>query len=66
MRTAIAAIKEMNQSSREWVAQDPQNRWSGIFSEDPAHWEKYGIITEQDFMEHLDSEHKRNMRKERY
>jgi len=45
----LAHIKESNAKTEAWVAEDPSNRWGGLMSEDPAHWEARGIITLEQF-----------------
>ena len=38
-------IKAHNAETRAWVAEDPQNRFASVMSEDPAYWADRGITT---------------------
>ena len=38
-------IKAANLKTRAWVAEDPKNRWAGLYPEDVRHWEDRGIFT---------------------
>lgn len=45
MMELMAHIKAENAKTRAWVAEDPANRWSGLYPEDEAHWVERGITT---------------------
>ena len=38
-------IKSRNIKTKAWVAEDPENRWAGLYPEDEAHWVERGITT---------------------
>jgi len=41
----MAHIKAENEKTQAWVAEDPKNRWAGLYIEDEAHWIERGITT---------------------
>ena len=41
----MAHIKAENIKTKAWVAEDPKNRWAGLYPEDEAHWQERGITT---------------------
>ena len=45
MQELMAHIKAENVKTQAWVAEDPQNRWAGLYVEDEAHWIERGITT---------------------
>lgn len=45
MQELMAHIKAENVKTQAWVAEDPQNRWAGLYAEDEAHWIERGITT---------------------
>jgi hypothetical protein len=45
MQELMAHIKAENEKTQAWVAEDPQNRWAGLYIEDEAHWVERGITT---------------------
>ena len=45
MMELMAHIKAENAKTRAWVAEDPKNRWAGLYPEDEAHWVERGITT---------------------
>ena len=45
MQELIAHIKAENIKTKAWVAEDPKNRWAGLYPEDEAHWVERGITT---------------------
>jgi len=53
MKELIAHIKAENIKTKAWVAEDPENRWSGLYPEDEAHWRERGITT----LEALERDH---------
>ena len=49
MQELMAHIKAENAKTQAWVAEDPQNRWAGLYPEDEAHWVERGITNMVDF-----------------
>ena len=45
MLKLIKEIKSRNIKTKAWVAEDPKNRWAGLYPEDQAHWIERGITT---------------------
>jgi hypothetical protein len=45
MMELMAHIKAENLKTQAWVAEDPKNRWAGLYPEDEAHWVERGITT---------------------
>ena len=45
MLELIKEIKSRNIKTKAWVAEDPKNRWAGLYPEDEAHWIERGITT---------------------
>lgn len=45
MLELIKEIKSRNIKTKAWVAEDPENRWAGLYPEDEAHWVERGITT---------------------
>ena len=45
MEKLLAHIKAENIKTKAWVAEDPKNRWAGLYPEDEAHWVERGITT---------------------
>lgn len=45
MKELIKEIKARNIKTKAWVAEDPKNRWAGLYPEDEAHWVERGITT---------------------
>ena len=45
MQELMAHIKAENIKTKAWVAEDPKNRWAGLYPEDEAHWVERGITT---------------------
>ena len=43
-------LRERNAATEAWVAEDPDNRWAGTYTEDLAHWAEIGVLTVRDFM----------------
>ena len=43
MKELIKEIKARNIKTKAWVAEDPKNRWAGLYPEDEAHWVERGI-----------------------
>jgi len=49
MNELQAHIEAQNAVTAAWVAEDPDHRWAGITTSDPAHWAEYGITTVYDY-----------------
>tara|TARA_B100001964_G_scaffold15084_2_gene15657 strand:- start:3289 stop:3834 length:546 start_codon:yes stop_codon:yes gene_type:complete len=45
MLDLIKEIKSRNIKTEAWIAEDPKNRWSGLYPEDEAYWVERGITT---------------------
>jgi len=53
MKTAIDKIKELNDKSRAWVAEDPENRCAGLLVEEAEYWAESGITTYEQMEKYL-------------
>ena len=49
MQELMAHIKAENVKTKAWVAEDPKNRWAGLYPEDEATWVERGITNMVDF-----------------
>ena len=49
MKELMAELAKRNAETEAWVAEDPQNRWAGLYSMDEAHWVERGITNLVDF-----------------
>lgn len=38
-------LRSINAKTEAWVAEDPDNRWAGMVTEDLSHWAEMGIHT---------------------
>jgi hypothetical protein len=47
--TLAAHIAALNAEKLAWIAEDPDNRWTGLYVEDLAHWAEIGVLTVLDF-----------------
>ncbi len=45
MEELIKYIEAENAKSQAWMAEDTVNRFAGVISTDPSHWEAYDITT---------------------
>lgn len=45
MKSLAEYLAERNAATRAWVAEDPDNRWAGMYTEDLAHWAEIGVLT---------------------
>jgi len=43
--TLAEYLTALNNITKEWVAEDPENRWAGLLTEDLDHWAEYEITT---------------------
>ena len=41
----INHIEAKNAETKAWIAEDPKNRWAGLYPTDPAYWAERGIST---------------------
>ena len=48
MMELMAELAKRNAKTEAWVAEDPKNRWAGLYSMDEAHWVERGITTLED------------------
>lgn len=48
-RDLIKHIEAINAKSREWVAEDPENRVAGELVTLPEHWADYDVYTPEEF-----------------
>lgn len=48
--TLAAYLRDRNAKTEAWVAEDPDNRWAGTYTEDLAHWDEIGVRTVRDFI----------------
>ena len=44
-QTLAQYLRERNAKTEAWVAEDPDNRWAGMYTEDLSHWAEMGIYT---------------------
>jgi hypothetical protein len=49
MLDLLSHIREINNKTLAWIAEDPKNRFAGIIEEDVAYWAEQGIHTAEDF-----------------
>lgn len=47
--TLAEHLAALNAEKLAWVAEDPDNRWTGLWVEDLAHWAEYGVYTVAQF-----------------
>lgn len=45
-------LRSLNAKTEAWIAEDPTNRWAGLYTEDLAHWAEIGVLTVRDFKRH--------------
>lgn len=43
--TLAQYLRDRNAKTEAWVAEDPDNRWAGMYTEDLSHWAEMGIET---------------------
>lgn len=48
-QTLASYLRDRNAQTEAWIAEDPDNRWAGLLTEDLAHWAEIGIFTVEDF-----------------
>ena len=49
MNALIKHIEKINAKTQAWIDEDPGNRWAGMITTDPKHWEDYGISTPAEY-----------------
>jgi hypothetical protein len=49
-QTLAQYLADRNAATLAWVAEDPDNRWAGTYTEDLAHWAEIGVLTVRDFI----------------
>lgn len=47
--TLAEHLAALNAEKLAWIAEDPDNRWTGLYVEDLAHWAEYGVYTVAQF-----------------
>ena len=47
--TLAEHLAALNAEKLAWVAEDPDNRWTGLWVDDLAHWHEMGIFTVAQF-----------------
>ena len=52
--TLAAHLAALNAEKLAWIAEDPDNRWTGLYVEDLAHWAEMGVYTVAQFKRHED------------
>lgn len=45
MLELLQEIKSRNIKTKAWIAEDPKNRWAGLYPEDKAYWVERNITT---------------------
>ena len=53
MKDLIAHIEGINAKTQAWIDEDPTNRWAGMITTDPKHWEEYGITTPLEYDKYM-------------
>ena len=52
--TLAAHIAALNAEKLAWIAEDPDNRWTGLYVEELDFWAEMGVYTVADFKRHED------------
>lgn len=47
--TLAQHLANLNAEKLAWIAEDPDNRWTGLWVEDLAHWHEMGVFTVAQF-----------------
>jgi len=50
--TLAQHLADLNAKTRAWVAEDPNNRWAGLYVEELDFWAEQGIFTVAQFKRH--------------
>lgn len=45
-------LEAQAEKTRQWVAEDPANRWACSAVSDPLHWAEYGIFSVDEFIKY--------------
>lgn len=53
MNELLAHINAENAKTEAWVAEDPENRWAGLITNDMKHWADYGIHTVAEYEQYM-------------
>ena len=53
MNELIKHIEGINAKTQKWIDEDPTNRWAGMITTDPKHWEEYGITTPLEYDKYM-------------
>lgn len=49
-QTLAQYLRARNAVTKAWVAEDPANRWAGLYTEELSHWAEYGVFTAKQFI----------------
>lgn len=49
MKELIQHLEALNAEKLAWLAEDPENRWTGLYITDEEHWLERGISTVEEF-----------------
>ena len=52
-RALVEHIEALNAKTEAWVAEDPENRFAGMFVTVPDHWADYDVYTPEEFDRYL-------------
>jgi hypothetical protein len=66
MKDLIIHIRELNNRTRAWIAEDPANRGAGMLAEDLEHWNRYGVHTVEQFEHYMAAADYSDMYKDKY
>jgi hypothetical protein len=47
--TLAEHLAALNAEKLAWIAEDPDNRWTGLYVEELEHWAEYGVYTVAQF-----------------
>ena len=50
--TLAEHLAALNAEKLAWIAEDPDNRWTGLYVEELEHWAEYGVYTVAQFQRH--------------
>lgn len=49
MTSLATYLANLNAATLAWIAEDPDNRWAGLITEDLSHWAEMGIYTVEQY-----------------
>ena len=52
MTTLAQHLKNLNAEKLAWIAEDPDNRWTGLYVEELDFWAEMGVTTVAEFKRH--------------